>query len=99
MKTREQIEARDARELEKRKKQLNTKPLKYGLVLAIIAVLLAAGIDSISSGIDNQVQSSVVTEFFVKPLGLPYNEAISMYSAVNVLHPDADPAVLQGAVG
>ena len=85
MKTREQIEARDARELEKRKKQLNTKPLKYGLVLAIIAVLLAAGIDSISSGIDNQVQSSVVTEFFVKPLGLPYNEAISMYSAVNVL--------------
>lgn len=73
------------RELEKRRRQLNTKPLKYGLVIAIIAVLMAAGIDSISSGIDNQVQSSVVTEFFVKPLGLPYNEAISMYSAVNVL--------------
>lgn len=27
----------------------------------------------------------MVTEFFVKPLGLPYHEAISMYSAVNVL--------------
>lgn len=85
MRTKEQMEAHDIRELEKRKKQLNTKPLKYGSVLAIIAIMLAAGIDSISSGIDNQVQSSVVTEFFVKPLGLPYNQAISMYSTINIL--------------
>ena len=53
LKTREQIEARDMRELEKRRRQLNTKPLKYGLVFAVLAVLMAAGIDSISSGIDN----------------------------------------------
>ena len=53
MKTREQIEACDMRELEKRRRQLNTKPLKYGLVFAVLAVLMAAGIDSISSGIDN----------------------------------------------
>lgn len=85
MSSREKIEARDTRELERRKRQLNAKPIKFALFFAAISIILAAGIDSISSGIDNQVQSSVVTEFFVKPLGLPYNQAISIYSTVNII--------------
>lgn len=85
MSSREKIEARETRELERRKKQLNTEPIKFALLFAVISIILAAGIDSISSGIDNQVQTSVVTEFFVEPLGLPYNQAISIYSTVNII--------------
>ncbi len=80
MKTREQIDARDLRELSKRKNQKNQKALKYGLLLTLIALFLASVTDEISSAIGVQIQSSVVTEFFVKPLNVPYNEAMAMFS-------------------
>lgn len=85
MRSRERIEAREARELKQRKRQLERKPLKAALLFASLAILLAAGIDAISTQIGGQLQSSIVTEFFVKPLNLPYNEAIAMFSAVNII--------------
>lgn len=85
MSSREKMEAREARELEKRKRQLFRKPLKYGIFFAAIAILLAAGIDAITTQIGGQLQSSIVTEFFAKPLNLPYNEAVAMFSAVNII--------------
>ena len=85
MSSREKIEARDARELELRRKQLNRKPLKFALFFAAIAILLGAGIDAIATQISGQLQSSIVTEFFVEPYGLTYNEAISRFSAVNII--------------
>lgn len=85
MSSREKIEARDARELERRRKQLNRKPLKFALFFSAIAILLGAGIDAIATQISGQLQSSIVTEFFVEPYGLTYNEAISRFSAVNII--------------
>lgn len=85
MGSRERIEALEARELERRSRQLNKKPLKFGLLFASIAILLAAGIDAITTQIGGQLQSAIVTEFFAKPLNLPYNEAIAMFSAVNII--------------
>ena len=73
MKTQEQIDARDRKELAQRKKQKNKKALKYGLLLTLLALFLASVTDEISSAIGVQVQSSVVTEFFVRPLNVPYN--------------------------
>lgn len=85
MSSREKIEAREARELARRKAQLNRKPLKFALFFAAIAILLAAGIDSIATQIGGQLQSSIVTEFFVEPYNLSYNEAVSRFSAVNIV--------------
>lgn len=85
MSSRERIEAREARELERRRRQLNAKPLKHGLFFVAIAILLAAGIDAITTQIGGQLQSSIVTEFFAKPLNLPYNEAVAIFSAVNII--------------
>lgn len=53
---------------------------KYGLLLTLLALFLASVTDEISSAIGVQVQSSVVTEFFVRPLNVPYNEAMAMFS-------------------
>ena len=80
MKTQEQIDARDRKELAQRKKQKNQKALKYGLLLTLLALFLASVTDEISSAIGVQVQSSVVTEFFVRPLNVPYNEAMAKFS-------------------
>ena len=84
MKTREQINERDLKELSKRKTQRNRRALRYGLLLTLAALFLASVVDEISSAIGVQVQSSVVTEFFAKPLNLPYNEAMSMFSTVTM---------------
>ncbi len=84
MKTREQIEARDLKELSRRKAQKGQKALKYGLLLTLAALFLASVVDEISSAINVQVQSSVVTEFFAIPMDLPYNEAMAMFSMVTI---------------
>ena len=80
MKTREQINERDKKELEFRKNQNGKKALKYGFACTLIALFLASVVDEISSSIGTQIQSSVVTECFVRPLNIPYNEAMAMFS-------------------
>lgn len=85
MKTREQIDARDLKELQRRRTQSAQKPLKYGLLLALAALFLASVVDEITSAINVQVQSSVVTEFFMNPMGVSYNEAMASYSLVTIL--------------
>ena len=84
MKRKEQINAKDRKELSRRKAQRNQKALKYGLLLTLAALFLASVVDEISSAIGVQIQSSVVTEFFAKPLNLPYNEAISRFSTITM---------------
>lgn len=84
MKTMEQINAKDLKELSRRKAQRNQKALKYGLLLTLAALFLASVVDEISSAIGVQIQSSVVTEFFAKPLNLPYNEAMSRFSTITM---------------
>lgn len=84
MKTREQIEIKEAKELAHRKSQNGKKTLKYGLVITLIVLFCASVVDEISSSIGVQIQSSVVTEFFMNPLNLPYNEAMSMFSTITM---------------
>lgn len=84
MKTRTQIETRDMKELSFRKKQRDAKPLRFGLVLTLIALFFASVADEIASAINMQVQSSVVTEFFANPLNLPFNEAMSIFSTITM---------------
>ena len=84
MKTMEQINSKDLKELSRRKAQRNQKILKYGLLMTLAALFLASVVDEISSAIGVQIQSSVVTEFFANPLNLPYNEAMSLFSTVTM---------------
>ena len=76
----DEINERDKKELEFRKNQNGKKALKYGFACTLIALFLASVVDEISSSIGTQIQSSVVTEFFVRPLNIPYNEAMAMFS-------------------
>lgn len=85
MSRREKREFRDAKELTRRKEQLNRKPLKFALLFAALAIFAGAGIDAIATQISGQLQSSIVTEFFVEPYGLTYKEAMSRFSAVNII--------------
>lgn len=50
-----------------------------------MALFLAGAVDEVTSCINVQVQSSVVTEFFVRPGNLPYNEAMAKFSAVKLI--------------
>ncbi|MDE7454252.1 MAG: MFS transporter [Clostridia bacterium] len=84
MKTKSQIDARDMKELELRKRQRDRAPLRFGIVFTLIALFFASAVDEIASAINVQLQSSVVTEFFANPLNLPFNEAMSIYSTITM---------------
>lgn len=83
MKTIEQINQRDMRELERRRKQLEKKPYNMYLLVLCIVVVLVHIVDEITSNLSNMVQSSVVTEFFVVGMGLEYNEGLATMAAVS----------------
>ena len=80
MQTKDQLIAKDQKELSLRKKQAGKKALKYGFILTIIALFLASTTDEIASAIGVQLQSGVVTEFFAVPMNLQYNEAMALFS-------------------
>lgn len=78
------IERKEALELEKRKKQWNNGTLKVGLPLLMLLLLFAAFIDEIATASTGQVQSSVITEYIVNPMGVSYNEGVSIMSGMTV---------------
>ena len=83
MKTVEQINQRDLRELDRRKKQLEKKPYKMYLFVLCIVVILVHVVDEITTNVSNMVQSSVINEFFVVGMGMEYNKGLATMAAIS----------------
>lgn len=82
MKNKAAVEAQEAKELLRRKKQLEKKPYALYLLVLCAVVVLVHIVDEITTNLSNMVQSNVVTEFFVLGMGMEYNEGLATMAAV-----------------
>lgn len=85
MKNVEKINQRDLRELGRRERQLAKTPYAAYLIVLCVVVTLIHVVDEVATNLGNMVQSSVVTEFFVKNLGLEYNEGLASMATLTML--------------
>ena len=76
--------AREARELEKRKLQLNKQHPKGYLVYLLVVLSIVYIVDEITSAMGSSMQSEVVTEFFVKNMGMEYNTGLATFTAMSI---------------
>lgn len=74
--------AREAKELEKRKKELNRKKPKGYLLYLLVVLSIVYIVDEITSSIGSSMQSEVVTDFFVRGMGMEYNTGLAAFTAM-----------------
>lgn len=74
--------AREARELEKRQKELSRKKPKGYLVYLLVVLSIVYIVDEITSSIGSSMQSEVVTDFFVNGMGMEYNTGLAAFTAM-----------------
>ena len=68
----ERLQAREAKELIRREKQLGARSNKFYLIYLFMILSLIYITDEIASTISIQFQANIVTEFFVKNMGMFY---------------------------
>ena len=64
MKTREQLEAKDARELQMREKQLAKPDYKLYLLVLCVVIVLVHIVDEIATNTPSMVESNAIKQFF-----------------------------------
>lgn len=74
--------AREARELEKRRKELGKKNPKGYLWYLLVVLSIVYIVDEITSAMGSSMQSEVVTDFFVKGMGMEYNTGLAAFTAM-----------------
>lgn len=74
--------AREARELERRQKQLQKKHPKGYLWYLLVVLSIVYIVDEITSSMGSSMQSEVVTDFFVKGMGMEYNTGLAVFTAM-----------------
>lgn len=74
--------AREARELERRKKELGKKAPKGYLWYLLVVLSIVYIVDEITSAMGSSMQSEVVTDFFVKGMGMEYNTGLAAFTAM-----------------
>lgn len=81
----EKLAAKEQRELTRLRKK-RSKPAYAGYLLVLCVIIIFIHIsDEITTNIGAYVQSSVVTEFLAKPLGISYTDALGTYSSMTML--------------
>ena len=75
--------AREAKELEKRKKQLATARPKGYLWYLLVVLSIVYIVDEVTSAMGTSMQSEVVTEFFVKARGMEFNTGLAAFTAMS----------------
>ena len=73
---------REAKELQKRKLQLQKKRPKGYLVYLLVVLSIVYIVDEITSAMGSALQSEVVTDFFVKGMGMEYNTGLAAFTAM-----------------
>ena len=75
--------AREERELQRRRKQLDKKRPAGYLVYLLVVLSIVYIVDEITSAIGTSMQSEVVTEFFVKGKGMDFNTGLASFAAMS----------------
>lgn len=75
--------AREAKELEKRKKELARKNPKGYLWYLLVVLSIVYIVDEVTSSMGSSLQSEVVTDFFVNGMGLDYNTGLASFTAMS----------------
>ena len=81
----ERLQAREAKELIRREKQLGARSNKFYLIYLFMILSLIYITDEIASTISIQFQANIVTEFFVKNMGMEYGAGLSLFSAIGFI--------------
>ena len=75
--------ARESRELERRKQQLRKPHPKGYLVYLLVVLSIVYIVDEVTSAMGSSMQSEVVTEFFVKGMGMEFNTGLASFTAMS----------------
>ncbi len=75
-------QAREAKELKKRRLQLEKKRPRGYLVYLLVVLSIVYIVDEITSAMGSSLQSEVVTDFFVNGMGMEYNEGLAAFTVM-----------------
>ena len=73
---------REAKELQRRKLQLQKKRPKGYLWYLLVVLSIVYIVDEVTSAMGSALQSEVVTDFFVNGMGMEYNTGLAMFTAM-----------------
>ena len=82
----ERLQASEAKELIRREKQLDARSNKFYMIYLFMILSLIYITDEIASTISIQFQANIVTEFFVKNMGMEYGAGLSLFSAIGFIY-------------
>ena len=74
-----------AKELIRREKQLGARRNKFYMIYLFMILSLIYITDEMASTISIQFQANIVTEFFVKNMGMEYGAGLSLFSAIGFI--------------
>ena len=75
---------REAKELDRRNIQIAKKHPKGYLWYLLVVLSIVYIVDEITSAMGSSMQSEVVTDFFVKGMGLDYNTGLATFTAMGI---------------
>lgn len=81
----ERLQAREAKELIRREKQLGARSNRFYMIYLFMILALIYITDEMASTISIQFQANIVTEFFVKNMGMEYGAGLSLFSAIGFI--------------
>ena len=76
--------AREEKELQRRRKELQRKNPKGYLWYLLVVLSIVYIVDEITSAMGSSLQSEVVTDFFVKGMGMEYNTGLATFTAMGI---------------
>ncbi len=79
------LQQKEAKELQRRQRQLNARSNKFYLTYLFMILSLIFIVDEIASTISIQFQSNIVEEFFVKNMGMEYGQGLAIFSALGYI--------------
>ncbi len=75
--------AREGKELAKRQAELNRKTPKGYLLYMLVVLTIVYIVDEITSNMPSSLQSEVVTDFFVRGMGMEFNTGLAAFTAMS----------------
>lgn len=74
----------EAKELERREKQMARKHPKGYLWYLLVVLTIVYIVDEITSAMGSAMQSEVVTDFFVRGMGMEFNTGLASFTAMSI---------------